>query len=494
MDGVWQQLGIEPTEDLREIKRAYARRLKQCQPEDDPDGFQRLRAAYETVLRELEGAGRASRPLPRARPVPPPEPALAAEDESVGQPFEVPPQVIPRPPVRTAIVPPPPPPPDPTVQARRLVAGLLEHLARHGDAPAAGELKRLYAGDELVDLRLRECFERELLLRLTRRSEPPLRLLGAAAEMFGWDDVSNPLRHSYPRELELAQQAGAAADALAFLERIGRGDEAHRRGRRDRERRRAARFLLQPPDEALFRRHARRPALRAALQRLLDEAEQQHGPGWSLALDQSTLEWWRRSLLVPYLSGRARVILLLAVFVLVALVMETLEQRYGAWGSASLLAILVGAPIAITAATVLAFNRWVERAARAGAEAGGVVRRLLPLGLLSVAGALILADSETFAGPMGLVAYGGFAWWSGHWRTPLLLSLPALNYHIGFKRLLLVGPEGAHFLALLMLTVVWKLYVAHCADKGRKPSYWRFCVRAAVLPFLIAVAVGLARR
>lgn len=43
----WHILGIEPTQDQREIKKAYARRLKVTRPEEDPQGFQRLRDAFE---------------------------------------------------------------------------------------------------------------------------------------------------------------------------------------------------------------------------------------------------------------------------------------------------------------------------------------------------------------------------------------------------------------------------------------------------------------
>lgn len=50
----WEILGIAPTDDLREIKRAYSRALRIHHPEKDPAGFQRLRAAYESILKSLE--------------------------------------------------------------------------------------------------------------------------------------------------------------------------------------------------------------------------------------------------------------------------------------------------------------------------------------------------------------------------------------------------------------------------------------------------------
>ena len=41
-------LGIEETKDENAVKMAYRKLLKETNPEDDPEGFKRLRTAYGT--------------------------------------------------------------------------------------------------------------------------------------------------------------------------------------------------------------------------------------------------------------------------------------------------------------------------------------------------------------------------------------------------------------------------------------------------------------
>ena len=61
---VFQILGIGETKDEKAIKNAYREKLTVTNPEDDPEGFKRLRGAYDAACRyarETEGAGEIGR-------------------------------------------------------------------------------------------------------------------------------------------------------------------------------------------------------------------------------------------------------------------------------------------------------------------------------------------------------------------------------------------------------------------------------------------------
>ena len=53
----WKVLGLEPTTDAEAIRGAYREELKKHHPEEDPEGFKRLRAALEEALKSLEKDG-----------------------------------------------------------------------------------------------------------------------------------------------------------------------------------------------------------------------------------------------------------------------------------------------------------------------------------------------------------------------------------------------------------------------------------------------------
>ena len=55
MNWPWCELGLSGPAGLPEIRHAYARRLKQTHPEDDPAGFQRLHEAYTLACKLARG-------------------------------------------------------------------------------------------------------------------------------------------------------------------------------------------------------------------------------------------------------------------------------------------------------------------------------------------------------------------------------------------------------------------------------------------------------
>ncbi len=54
MSTVWEILGIQQTNSKREIKKAYAKAIKDCHPEEKPEEFAQLKEAYEMALQQGE--------------------------------------------------------------------------------------------------------------------------------------------------------------------------------------------------------------------------------------------------------------------------------------------------------------------------------------------------------------------------------------------------------------------------------------------------------
>lgn len=51
---IWNTLEIEPTDNISVIKKAYAKLLKIHHPEDDPEGYQRLREAFDQAVKSAK--------------------------------------------------------------------------------------------------------------------------------------------------------------------------------------------------------------------------------------------------------------------------------------------------------------------------------------------------------------------------------------------------------------------------------------------------------
>ena len=98
MDHIWSVLGLEPTRDASAIRRAYAQKTRECHPEEDPEGFLRLREAYQAALTYAQQGDAAPAGQPEPEPGQLPEGTgelgggkgwtLAEEPEDGPDPFE----------------------------------------------------------------------------------------------------------------------------------------------------------------------------------------------------------------------------------------------------------------------------------------------------------------------------------------------------------------------------------------------------------------------
>ena len=152
-ESIWTELGIAPGADAAAIRRAYAARLKTIRPDTDPQGFARLRNAYERALAAAEAPSKLSSSTPTPGPGPRP----------------------------------PPPPSDPPVTIHEAPALLaVKDCLRRGDLLAAAEsLARARAEGALSladDIRLAD----QLGWALAQDRSAPVAAVQAAAERLGW--------------------------------------------------------------------------------------------------------------------------------------------------------------------------------------------------------------------------------------------------------------------------------------------------------------------
>jgi hypothetical protein len=262
---IWQELGLAPTKDLRQIKQAYAARLKQVHPEDDAEGFQRLRAAYETAQRLAQQPAVRRQEAPAQPPAPPPSP----------------PAVAPPPPAPSAGSPALPGPPPPGIAAQQLFEHLLQLPGPQ--RPAAIALILRQPGWESLDYQA--ALERTVIAALGADFDRLFALIEPFAACYGWNG-NHLLLHRDHSPLAALWVRYRARDRRLTLEQGGL--------RHDPPRHRALLLLLAPPDEAAFRRFARREKNLGAMRALLDHFRRDEPALLRYEINAASAQWWRR--------------------------------------------------------------------------------------------------------------------------------------------------------------------------------------------------------
>ncbi|MHB8812009.1 MAG: hypothetical protein ACYDAE_01955 [Steroidobacteraceae bacterium] len=299
---IWETLGIASTRDAVAIKRAYAGRLRATSPEEDPEGFQRLRAAYEAALRlaarpEIEWV---PRPASDTGPVPGETPAMRTRVVAVTALAEAA--------TATATAARQPAVDQDGITALRSAVDTL-HLALRQESPVEQARLQTLLEQALTltascGIALQNDAENalaQILASTSPRSDP---LLGECIARFGWERQASGLSANPTVLAVLARQRDLAA--LASLE-SGRDDLAKAFTRLQRPGNPLARWLRANVTQAL-----RWPELKLLI-RLKD-----HHPGLLKTLNAQEVAWWERFRARPKLSyGLAKlggVVVLLSAF------------------------------------------------------------------------------------------------------------------------------------------------------------------------------------
>ena len=62
---IWDILEIEITDDLNVIKKAYAKKLAENHPEENPQGFQEIQQAYQAAVSYAKRANKGRTVTPK---------------------------------------------------------------------------------------------------------------------------------------------------------------------------------------------------------------------------------------------------------------------------------------------------------------------------------------------------------------------------------------------------------------------------------------------
>lgn len=506
--GIFDVLGIPPTEDSAAIRRAYALRLRENPPETDAHAFGRLRAAYEAALQRAararaQAAAPGERPAAPPPPGPPPSvPGPAAGDAEPASPAPVAPVTAgpsPTPAVEASE-------PDPlaAAHARDLEAAreayneLEARLA--GRLPSTqedfdGALRRLFTTASALRLSLWPEVEARVASLLVRHAPVSDPLLPEVARRFGWRrDELDSRAPSGPVATLLTRLA--ALEAVAAIRAAG-GETA-----------RTLDMLAMPPParrvQAYFYGLRHGPAVRRFVQGPISGRRE-----LVQLLPTPTLDWWRQYGRVPRI-GQHDVLFAVALSVwAIALVVGAARfdvDLPGSWPP-SLVAVGAGALGPVFIAIWFGAVRWPRHWLQTREAASPSRLRQFGWILLALALPMIALGTGADGRASTALAILGVVTWI--WASATTMREPPAGFRVATQRVIgfLAGHVGTMtWAAIAMLSTDGTMAMATAGAAGgamiggraiatgfrvRLPRPWRWAGLALIAALCIAILVVL---
>ncbi|HEY5259427.1 MAG TPA: ankyrin repeat domain-containing protein, partial [Rhabdochlamydiaceae bacterium] len=235
MKSIWNILNIGSTYDTKTIRSAYASRLRETHPEEDPEGFQELRGAYEAALKYAAGA--ATTPVKIKNTPPPPtifsipkapplENAPTPSDTFSNIPKTPPLENAPTPSDTFSTIPNAlplePEPEEPLLSPEESQAReMIEELEQCSSEPEKAELlKKWKEKGAFASFGVSLHFQNCLLEFLSEERKPLLHLFLAAYALFDWNDLRQKTGHPLTQKLiDLIEQSDLE-ESLILLDEV----------------------------------------------------------------------------------------------------------------------------------------------------------------------------------------------------------------------------------------------------------------------------------
>jgi hypothetical protein len=272
----WSILQIEPTQNQRDIKKAYARLLKSIDQKENPQAFQVLREAYDAALRHshntIETPATTAAELSREIQDNPGTELIDAEcveEESTAA--------------------------EPQSQIEQYLSLIHQALSEHDENTAIASLKDILQSEHLESIDARYEFEGGLLHLINYLDNLPIEFARNLISTFSWELHDNPFNydqrfsHAYHYFMTAVEryEAREYVQKHYFNPKLSGFEEVES-------------ALFSEFNQKALERISEKPQLRLGAERLLMYTLNQHYSHAINPIDYRTISWWNENVTQLY--------------------------------------------------------------------------------------------------------------------------------------------------------------------------------------------------